>query len=253
MEINKPEDDQTDVLYYQHLQMVLPEEYYSRIELTQFLPNYDWPFVLQINYKTFETVRCLICLREDRDIVAPHMTCCTHIYCLPCALLCLTFGRTRSRDRKCALCKEKIAKEELKLTNIVVQKLPVAGDDITFSLCHFDSHLRRVEVRMEDRDAPIRPFAVMDKSSLSKVVAEYCAQIEQMIRECAEEASRYSMTAEEAKQFLQDKVDSYPTIDEIDCHYFNEERRFREEHSLAKYVVQSHTVERVFLPVSLQL
>ena len=237
MEINETSESQADVLYYHHLQLFLPEEYYSRIELTQFLPTYDWPFVLQINYKSFETVRCLICLREDQDIVAPHMTCCTHIYCLPCALLYLTFGRLLSADRKCALCKEKIAKSELKLTNIITQKFPTAGDDITFSLCHFDAHLRRVEVRMGERDAPICPFGVLGKESLSKVVSNYCAQIDQMVRDCPEDASRYSAAAEEAKHFLQDQVEYYPTVDDINCHYFNDERKSREKDYLLKYVL----------------
>jgi hypothetical protein len=78
------QEELVDYLY--NLQMSFPTDYYDLLKSKELLPVHDWTYVLEVHYKTFDDMKCPICLQEYFDMVAPHMTFCGHIFCLPCIL-----------------------------------------------------------------------------------------------------------------------------------------------------------------------
>lgn len=89
--VKQSHEDILDFLY--NLQLVFPKPYFEKLRHQKLLPFHDWPYVLQVNYKTFEGLKCPICLMDYYEMVVPHMAFCGHIYCLPCILRHLLNGR----------------------------------------------------------------------------------------------------------------------------------------------------------------
>jgi hypothetical protein len=80
------QDQEELVDYLYNLQLAFPREYFNKLKTTQLLPLHDWTYVLHVTYKTFDDMKCPICLVEYYEIVVPHMAFCGHIFCLPCIL-----------------------------------------------------------------------------------------------------------------------------------------------------------------------
>lgn len=78
------QEELTDYLY--NLQMSFPPEYFNLLKTKELLPLHDWTYVLQVHYKTFDDMKCPICLQEYFEMIVPHMAFCGHIFCLPCIL-----------------------------------------------------------------------------------------------------------------------------------------------------------------------
>lgn len=79
-------DQEELVDYLYNLQLALPREYFNKLKATHLLPLHDWTYVLHVTYKTFDDMKCPICLVEYYEMVVPHMAFCGHIFCLPCIL-----------------------------------------------------------------------------------------------------------------------------------------------------------------------
>ena len=45
-----------------------------------------WNEVSRVIFKTFKPVQCPICLSDSKEMLAPQITKCGHIFCLPCML-----------------------------------------------------------------------------------------------------------------------------------------------------------------------
>lgn len=80
------QDQEELVDYLYNLQMSFPTDYFSLLKSKELLPVHDWTYVLEVHYKTFDDMKCTICLQEYFDMVVPHMTFCGHVFCLPCIL-----------------------------------------------------------------------------------------------------------------------------------------------------------------------
>jgi hypothetical protein len=85
------QEDLVDYLY--NLQLAFPRYYFEKLKQTQLLPLHDWTYVLHITYKTFDDMKCPICLEEYFEMVVPHMAFCGHIFCLPCIMRHLMTSR----------------------------------------------------------------------------------------------------------------------------------------------------------------
>jgi len=132
-----PEEE--DVEHFYNLQLIFPEPYFEELEDREMVADHDWPFVIQVNFKTFGDVTCPICLLENQEMIVPHMAFCGHIMCLPCALQLLKSSKT------CPMCKATIAKADLKFTNILTMRRPEVGDEITLIFMKFMQESRRLE------------------------------------------------------------------------------------------------------------
>lgn len=79
--------DQEELIdYLYNLQMSFPPDYFDLLKTKELLPLHDWTYVLQVHYKTFDDMKCPICLQEYFEMIVPHMAFCGHIFCLPCIL-----------------------------------------------------------------------------------------------------------------------------------------------------------------------
>lgn len=129
--------------YLFNLQLVFPQPYYEKLKTQQLLPLHDWAFVLQVNYKTFEGLKCPICLVDYFEMTSPHMAFCGHIYCLPCIL------RHLMSNSKCPLCKDEILKSLLKFTRFDLTPKLKPSASIVFMLVKKNEETKRFESQCE--------------------------------------------------------------------------------------------------------
>jgi hypothetical protein len=99
-------NDANLVDYFYNLQLIFPQRYYDLLKTQELLPIYDWAYVLHIKYRTFEDMKCPICLVDYFEMVSPHMAFCGHIFCIPCLFrhmqdcnICLTQARNAPSAR----------------------------------------------------------------------------------------------------------------------------------------------------------
>lgn len=87
----------------------------------------DWKDVVQVEYTpssaldqnaTDDLLTCPICREGHKDLIAPRITKCGHIYCWPCILQYLDYDSERTW-KKCPLCAEQVYRHELRKASIL--------------------------------------------------------------------------------------------------------------------------------------
>lgn len=89
----------------------------------------DWGLIEQVNISVLDFPSCPICLYPP---IAAKMTRCGHIYCWSCILHYLALSDKVAR--KCPICYESVAKDDLKSVITIPHSLRNVNDNITFKL-----------------------------------------------------------------------------------------------------------------------